>query len=1123
LLISVAAFAGFPHKSTSVLSTGTWYKISITETGIHRITYEDLLRMGFDLSRLKPEMIRVYGNGGGMLPESNATSRIDDLREISIEVSDGGDGKMDPGDYILFYGESPDPWTYDYSSRRFLHSKNLYSTCTYYFINADLGAGKRIVPQASLDSTPNSYSWRTDAFMFHELEQRNLIRSGRTWYGEEFGSTVNSRDFTFSFPDVDNTSGVRIVTDVAARSTTASKFYLACNNNLLDSLLVDPINPQSTSVYASARQKVTLVWNPAPTLNINLTYKPPLSNSTGWLNYLELSCKRYIRWIAPQMSFRDESTIGPHKITQFTMTKAVPGITLWNVSNPGAIAEMGTLLSHDSLRFIIHTDSLKEFIAFDRSFFYPVTLAGPVTNQDLHALQPATLVIVANPLFLAEANRLAEFHRTQNNLSVLVVSTPEIFNEFAGGQPDLTGIRDFVKMLYDRGADTDQPKYLLLFGDGSYDPLDRVPGNNNLVPAYESRESLSGSASYVTDDYYGIMGDNEGESAGGSIEIGIGRFPVTTTDQAKAMVDKIIRYAAVSDTTLSDWRNTMTFVADDENQNLHMHQAEQLTTIVKTQYPVFNVKKVYLDAYPLVTIPAGERFPEANKAINLAVKEGSLFINYTGHGGEDGWSFEKVLTVGDIEAWNNSEKLPVFITATCEFSRFDNPERYSAGEMVVNHPGGGAIALYSTTRLAQATNNIKLDTSFFRNLIAPAGSPEHTMGDLIRISKNNNSNITSNRNFVLLGDPAQHIAFPKYYVVTTEINGKAMDQKPDTAIGLSRLRVKGEVRDAFGVKISEFNGMVYPRLYDKPVTYTTLGNRPTNNESYPQPFQIQNSLLYSGAATVTGGNFEFSCIVPKDINLQFGQGKISYYTRDDKIDAAGFTDQVIIGGWDPAVNPVNNGPAISLYMDNTDFISGGRTGKNTELLAFLSDSSGINSFGLGIGHEIIAVLDDNSSHTLILNDYFTPDPDSYSSGLVRYPFENLSGGLHTISVKAWDLYNNSSVVTTRFFVQDLARISLQEVFNYPNPFRDNTTFQFNPGQDVGTLDVRIEIFTVTGQPVRSIETTVAENGVSPVIISWDGTNDYGSRLTGGIYLYRVIANGANGTFTQTSQKLVILN
>jgi hypothetical protein len=1125
ILLSLFSFGSLPHKNISVLATGKWYKIAIREKGIHRITYEDFVNMGFDLSRNNDSTIRVFGNGGGMLPESNLQPRVDDLREISIQVVDGGDGRLDPGDYVLFYGESPDNWTYDYTTHLFTHFKNLYSDYTYYFVTSDNGKGKRIGTQASLDSIPNYYSYRLDDHVFHELDQRNLVQSGRVWYGEVFDNSKTSYDFPFLLPDVDSISPVRIVTYVAARSIVNSKFILSVNGIKKDSMTVDYYDPNDNQDFARFKQKVSQVFHVSSPVTLNLTYKLPYSTATGWLNFIEINCRRSLVWHGPQMGFRDGNSIGSKNKTLFTLSGATPDVKIWNISDQSNIKKIEGHLSHDTIRFIAATDSLKEFFAFDGSAYDSVHLVEAVKNQNLHAIVHSTpLIIVTNPLFVEDANRLADFHRQKNNMPATVVTTTEIYNEFSSGKPDLTAIRDFMKMLYDRGYPDNPPEYLLLFGDGSYDPKDRIPGNNNLIPTYQSVESLNTTRSYVTEDYYGIMADSAGANANGIIDIGIGRLPVSTVEQAKNIVDKIIHYSSVSDSVMSDWRNVMTFIADDEEDNLFLQETEKLTTIVKQKYPVFNVNKIYLDAYPLVITPAGERFPDVNKAINKAVADGSLIINYVGHGGDDGLANEKVVTIGDIQGWNNADKLPVFLTATCEFSQFDNPERYSAGETVLNQSPGGAIALYTSTRTSIAITNSQLDTCFFNNLIPPDGGPPLTMGDLIRITKNRNGNNAFIRNFVLLGDPAQNIAFPKNRIVTTEVNQHPVTGIPDTTRGLSLVNIKGQMQDVVGNKSVNFTGTLSAKIFDKPGTYRTLGNKSAQNGNSPQAFQLQNSLLAEQKVSVINGDFAFSFVIPKDIALKFGNGKISYYAKDTVTDANGYFDDIIIGGTDPGIIPGNSGPAIRLFMNDTNFISGGLTSADPLLIAFLEDPDGINATGIGIGHEILAVLDDNTPHPVVLNDLYLPEIDSYRKGTVKYPMSNLATGLHKLNLTAWDLYNNPSRSEISFFVFDQPVLTVGQVINYPNPVSDHTTFYFTPKQNTGTIDIRIQIFSLHGVLVKTIELNgISESGNVPIGISWDGRDASGNRLVNGLYIYRLIARGGNGTYTETSQKLMMLN
>jgi len=1114
LFLPLCTVAGTIHKTNSVLATGQWYKLAVWNTGIHKITYEDLQSMGISTTQIVPTDIRLFGNGGGMLPESNAAFRIDDLRENSLAVYDGGDGHFDPGDYFLFYGESADKWYYDGSTHTYTHAKNLFSDSTYYFLTFDLGPGKRVLPEASTDSTPTYIAQRFDDYLFHDLDERNLIRSGRTWYGEVFDNTLNSYDFPFYFPNRDTLVPVKLKSYLAARCPQTSRYIISVNGSVTDSVQMEYTDMGSVSEFAKYKSKLSTFTSINVPLTINLTYKIPTSNSIGWLNYLEIVCQRHLTFSPPQMSFRCSNSIGQDWITEFRIKKMNSGIEVWDVTDPGETRSIMGILENNLLKFRLSTKSLREFIAFDGTAFFSVKYSGPVANQNLHNLDPSTLVIVTNSLFRSFADQLADFHRQQNGMSVQVVPANDIYNEFACGQKDPTAIRDFMKMLYDRGQPENSPKYLLLFGDGSYDPKDRIPGNNNMIPTFQSTESLKFLGTYVCEDYFGIMGDNEGQESNGSIDIGIGRFPVTTVEQAGIIVDKIKHYALHTDSIMTDWRNTITFVADDENDNLHLQQAEESSGIVAKKYPVFNVNKIYLDAYPLVKIPAGSRFPEANKAINQAVSKGTLLINYTGHGGEAGWAYEQVLTTTDIAAWKNKNELPVFVTATCEFSRFDNPERFSAGEMVILHPDGGAIAMYSTTRLALSTSNQHLDTSFFRHLMDKQHGEYVTMGDLIRISKNNNGNNNNIRNFALLGDPAQRIAFPEYRIRTIGINGNPIQQS-DTLLGMSKVTVSGIVENQFGQKISNFKGVLHAKIFDKPVTNTTLGN---TSDSYPTTFKVQNSLLNEVITLISDGIFNFDFVMPKDIALQFGRGKISYYAWDGGKDANGYTDAIVVGGRDTLAEPDNQGPDISLFIDRTDFISGGTTSINPLLLADLYDKDGINYFGLGIGHEITVVLDEDETHPIVLNSCYLPQISPSIGGSLMYGFKNLSPGKHKLTLKAWDMFNNSSEKEISFVVS--SQLAVKKIMNFPNPMSDYTNFWFEPMKDTGHLDVEIDIYNITGQQVVTLNYSYNENIPGP-LCTWDGTDANGKRLVSGIYPYKIKFRGNNGMYTEASQKLMI--
>ena len=1112
-------FAGYPHKSHSVLANGKWFRISIQNTGIYKITYNDFVAMGFDPATLDPSKIAVYGNGGGMLPESNATPRIDDLKENAIVVHNRVDGKFDTGDYVLFYGESPDKWVVNYLNRHFSHQKNLYSDSTFYFVTLNTASGQRVqmAPVIPDSSQVDGIGLNYIGHAFHDIDSVNLVQSGKTWVGETFLNNKNTRDFSFSFSQMDSGAAATIVTHVLANSTQPSSFTLTDHKNFNQHINLGATDPRS-DIFAKDSTKSSYLLNPHSPLNFTLTYSMNESSAMGWLDYIEVTCQQRLKWTSPQMFFSNPNLIYNH-ISEFYFSGTNSAVTIWNVSRTGTPVQVNTTLTSSTMTFKAFTDSLQEFIAFDGSMYYPVHLSGPVGNQDLHSLSPADLVIITHPLFRQQADSLADFHRSQTNLSVLVVDVDQIFTEFGCGQKDMTAIRDFMKMLYDKGAPDSSPRYLLLFGDGTYDPKNRIVANDNFIPPYESSEYLSTIMSYVSDDYFGIMDDAQGNDMNGTIDIGIGRLPVSTIDQAENVLNKIIRYSSLNDSTLADWKNNFVFVADDPDSNLHLQQAEQISDTVKTKYPVFNVKKIYNDAYRFSPSPSGWRSPDCEAAITQDVMDGAAVFSYTGHGGEDGWSDKKILTVKDINSWNNNYRLPVFITATCEFGRFDNPTRPTGGELVITKPDGGGIAIFTTTRKSFASSNVQLAASFFSHIKSINGDANQKMGDLMRIVKNENDNNLYIRNFVLLGDPAQDITFPTHQVVTTYINNKPIGAFPDTLSGMSKVEIKGEIRDVHGNKMVNYSGIIFPKVFDKPVTYTTIGN---TSASYPENFQVQDHLLFAGTTSVTKGDFSFSFIVPKGVGIQFGNGKISYYSHDSVTDANGFYSNIIVGGENQSGDTVVNGPAISLYMDNKNFVSGEKTGKSPVMLAYVKDPAGINNFDLGIGHDIVAFLDDDNAHSITLTNYYQPDTDSYSSGSIRYPFYNLSTGFHSLLLRVWNVYNIPTDKEIYFWVdgQDVPLVQL--VKNIPNPLQTDTKFVFSSMNVTGDITVYIYIYSFTGALVKTITKKITESAGELQVIQWDGTNDNGSPLRNGMYPYRIVMQGTNGASAQASQKVVIL-
>ena len=874
--------------------------------------------------------------------------------------------------------------------------------------------------------------------------------------------------------------------------------------------------------------------------NINLDYNfvPFNSTATGWLNYIELNANRTLTVSTGQFTFRDQDTLAALSNRNYTIGNAGAVLTLWNISDPSNVINQQDSLSGTQLNFVqqLGASAHAEYILFDGNLFYQPLPSGKIENQNLHALSQADLIIVTYPDWLSEAQRLADFHLKHDHLRTVVATTTQVYNEFSGGALDISAIRDFTKMFYDRGwatASLDTPRYLLLFGDGSYDPKSRIGGNTNFIPAYESYNSTSLIGSFTVDDFFGLLNDNEGALQGAElVDIGIGRLPAKNIEEARTLVDKVISYStpgSITDNTycagnnqirLGDWRNTLCFLADDGNGNLHLDQSERLVKKVITDAPEFIIDKIYLDAYQQVSTPGGNRYPEVNDAFTRRVEKGALLINYTGHGGEIGLADEGVLNVSMINSWKNLNNLSAWITATCEFSRFDDPLRTSAGELVLLNNAGGGICLFTTVRLAFANENESLNTSLLKYMFIPINGEMPRLGDMMRLTKRANSGI---RNLVLLGDPALRLAYPQYKVATTLITESNSSVVADTIRALSRITISGVVTDKNGQTLTDFNGVVYPTVYDKESNIFTLGNDGNNNAGSPiTHFKLRKNILYRGKASVVNGVFKTSFIVPKDISPQFGVGRISYYAHNGVTDAGGYDESIQVGGVSSTALNDSKGPVIQLFLNDDKFVFGGMTDAAPKVFAILSDSSGINTVGNGIGHDISVSLDRNSNQLYVLNDYYESDLDNYQKGRVTYSLADLSSGRHTLQFKVWDINNNSSEAYTEFVVSESAKLALDHVLNYPNPFTTHTTFMFEENKPCVSMSIQVQIYTVSGKLIKTLNDYVTNAGYRNTSVEWDGRDDFGDPIGRGVYVYRLKVKTADGEVADKFEKLVIL-
>lgn len=1128
------------NETTSKLSDGDIYKFAIPKTGIYKLTYSFLKdELNIPVDDIDPRRIQILGNGGGMLPRYIGSERIDDLAENHVLFVGEEDGNFDSGDFIIMYAEGPDNWVYSESDRIFNMRKNIYDTQGYYFIKIGSENGLRVQNQNSLQGatyTTNSFSdyGRYEDDLVNLLHEWNQTQgSGQRWMGDFFkGARSKEYNNLFTFPNISSDATINVKAEMLLRANVSSSFSLTVNGQKLNSASAPRVStldgPRAVETsYANTARLNSNVTTNDDNIDILLEY-PTQGTSEGWLDFIQLNVRRDLIMDGNQMLFRDIESIGSDA-SSFVLSNADNGLVVWDITDRNAAKNQQLAINGSQAEFTLATPNLKEFVAFypDRVGLSPVAV-GKVNNQNAHGIDNVDMIIIypADSSYATYANQLATHRANSSNLSVATIRIDQIYNEFSSGAKDPTAIRDFAKMLYDRNPNF---RYLLLFGDASFDARDIYGFGGDLVPVYEA-DSMNPIFSYPTDDYFGLLEDNgSNDVLSGDLSIAVGRFPVKSTTEAEQVVNKVIRYDSES-VKFGDWRNRLVFVGDDEDSSRHTRDADSIADDVAEEHPNYNVDKIYLDAYPQLATPGGDRVPSMTEAINQAIFKGNLVVTYLGHGGAEGWTQERVLGISDILSWENENRLPLFLTATCSFTGYDDPGFTSGGEEVFLKEKGGGIALLTTTRAVYANSNEALTRSTLFKLFESNNGKYSTLGEVINQAKNDLSfGETNSRKFTLIGDPAQVLAIPKYEIATTAINNSPISPTTsDTIRALQQVTITGEIRGTDGQKLENFNGILFPTVFDKAITASTLEQDPG---SPLVNFVIQKNIIFKGRARVTNGSFSFTFVVPKDINFEFGKGKISYYAQDEgqKIDAAGTYENVIIGGTSSEGFADDLGPKVEVFMNTEDFVFGGVTDENPTLLVKLEDDNGINVVGNSIGHDLEGVLDNDTQNTYLLNDFYESELDDYRKGVVRFPLEDIAPGLHEIRVKAWDVANNSSEGFTEFVVATSESVALEHVLNYPNPFTDQTCFQFDHNLTNQQLDVLIQIYTVSGRLVKTIDQSIFSDGSirRDDCISWDGKDDYGDQLARGVYLYKVKIRSANATDITLKgesefEKLVIL-
>jgi hypothetical protein len=1126
------------------ITSGTWHKIPITRGGIHILDRAYLQSIGIAMASVNQANIQVWSTNGMQMPRRNSIARSE-FKQIPVRID---------GDAVYFYANGPHEIRYNPATQRHTQHLHPYTSTSYVFITVGTTPGLRLqVTSPAGASTGEVTTFRDFRYKEDELRKPdNRIKSGQQWLGQQFTPETFARTQTVFRDTLDGFvqgSTVRIEAMFAARSTANSSFAMNSASGSVGTVFVAQISNITASVSEAANTGVLNRDLPAVSLTndileLTATFTNAQSNALGWLDWIRITATRLLR--AKNGTLRFYSPVdGTGSIVDYRLTGFTTSPMVLDVSDPQGPVWL-TATANGSDHLVRHTNSSGRTLVAQTSFIRPAA-ALPVPNQNIRGTTTDPDYIIVTTAELKDAADELAARRQGQGLRPLVVTQTQVFHEFNGGIPDLIAIRDLVRYFYDRaGNDPDRlPKYLLLFGDTSFDYKGIMASEplKNLVFTFQSEESLSRTNTYASDDYFGLMDANEGEWSPTNhsvatferLDIGVGRLPVQTPAEARVMLRKIEAYE--NPDNFGDWKSLVTFTADDNvngsNTNegdLHVYNADGTTTRIPLDATGVRLNKIYQISYPVVNSPLGRVAPEANRAFVNAINNGTLLVNYSGHGSEILLSAEGLYRAEDVTRLNNLDKLTIMVTVTCEFGRYDDTELQSGAEMMVLHPQGGAIAAFTTSRVVFTNTdpnayNFGLNIQLTLAMLSPYadGSPK-TFGDIYRQTKNTTVGASFNsRKFVLIGDPATRIGLPESRIRLTSINGISASGSPIQLRALDEATIEGDVMSADGSVNSTFNGQATIKVYDATrfVPMTQLTNCNIRNCAYG----VQNDVVFSGKVSVTNGRFSSRFILPRDISYSDSTGRVVMYAAGSEADASGSFSNLILNGRNPDAIDDEAGPELRIFLNDTDFMEGGVVNQNPFLLVDIEDASGINTAGAGVGHELIAILRRRPAtgleQTFMLNDFYESELNDYTRGRVRYPLQDLTPGTYELTVRAWDVFNNPGERTVTFDVVEQQNLSVRNVFNYPNPTSGYTRFIFEHNQTGSSLDVLIRVFTLSGKPVAQLR----ERNLTPsgglASIEWDGNDADGNRLASGTYLYHVRVSTETDT-RETVEKLVII-
>ena len=1102
VLVSLPMMAGIhSYAERSVLADGHWVKIRVSESGVCRMSFSELRSAG-----LEPSQVRVFGYGGAQKEQDFSKPNIDDLPQVPVYVGE---------DYILFYVQGPISWTYNGS--RFAHTRNTYSDFGYYLLSDDAG-DMLLFPEAEAvsgsptDVTYYSYYQVQDEDSVNLIDRTGVSGGGRTFYGEQFAAG-QTRTFTFSTPyaNGDNSS---VYIDMAANAATTSTVKAKLNSTSAKSIYISSIPDHYTFGVAG-----TISMNGASeeqNQRVTMQFVNSNASALAWLNYIEITTPSELVMTGSYMGIRSLVNRNTTNPVRFLLRNTTASTQIWDVTDLAAIQRMPTTMVDDQLAWVgTQADGVHEYIAVntDGTKFVQAEVVGEVKNQNLHALSNIDYIIICPEGYEDVSEDLAKAHEAKQAITYAIVTDQQVYNEFSSGTPDATAYRWLMKMLYDRAKNGigQQPRWLLLMGHGTFDnrKLLRNSGTSLLL-TYQSKNSVNEIKAYATDDYFAYLDDNEGAiDTQGRMDIGVGRLPVESLDEARTTVDKLIQYIRNEQT--GKWKNQLVYLADDGENGTHTETAEKSAELVRIKNPDFIVHKIFLDAYPQEVNASGESYPLAkNRVLNL-LKNGVLFFNYSGHGGYNAITNESILNLKDIAGMTNKNQA-FWLFATCNFAQCDAGKR-SAAETAVLNPKGGAIGILAATRTVYASQNTNLNRSVCDTLFGHSDVFHYdmTLGEAISIGKNLLGSDENKLAYVLLGDPCMRLNYPTDYHVETLT-------EMDTLNALSVQHVEGRIIDEDLNIVSDFNGKVDITIYDKMQSIPTRDNDNAGGDPRVIAYNDYPNTIFSGATDVKDGLFNYTFMVPKDIRYNFDNGRIVYYavTADslETAEAVGHFEQFIIGGTGSTVAIDTIGPEMEIYLNSPAFRNGDKTYATPRFFANLYDKNGINTAGAGIGHDLMLIIDDDPKMIYSLNEYFTAANNSYQAGQVSYLMEELANGPHSLTFRAWDLLNNSTTKSLNFIVEAGLDPSIYNVTTYPNPVQQSGVVHLivNYDQPDELIETEIYLYNTAGQMVYSHK----QDNPDAVSINLPSLG-----LNTGVYIYSVKIKSASSKYSTTSGKIIV--